>query len=600
MAAGIAAHAQSEKEAVQIAAGRSHTCALTTDGRIWCWGGNYSGQLGAGGWEASLAREVAGLAGLQSIGVGSSHTCAVTDDGEVRCWGDNRDGQLGDGTTQIAAFPRVVSGLDEKVVAVRGSCALTRSDRVLCWGVRYETDCTGGWWSPIVCTSRAVPHGPEVSSLGPRSAFGNCQLTAPGKVLCWAGTTQRAFDVGPSEIVAETYSCTLRGSGALTCEGSNSYGQVGIGTTAWVPGPQAPRIPGTAMAIVGGDRHTCALQTDGQVYCWGMNLYGQTGTGGSNWPSRVPIEGAVIAITGGNEHTCVLTARRGVKCWGAKALVGNGTFTQQWGPVDVTGFKGAEVNHQGLWWNAPAGSESGWGLQIEQQGGSLFAVWYTYGSDGRGMWLVLPSAMRRVDGSYFGVLYRTTGPRFDAQPWDPAQVAVSGVGGAVLHFTDANNGTMYYSIGDFRDSRMITRQQFGATLPHCAEGAVASGGNYQGLWWASPPGSEAGWGVSIAQQGDMLFATWFTYDLAGNGRWLVMSRGERTAPGRYSGALHETRGSPLGAPWNAQAFSSTVVGNASFGFSDAQNGSFTYTLDGVTQTKPITRQVFSTPRTVCQ
>jgi len=43
--------------------------------------------------------------------------------------------------------------------------------------------------------------------------------------------------------------------------------------------------------------------------------------------------------------------------------------------------------------------------------------------------------------------------------------------------------------------------------------------NYEGLWWASG-GVEAGWGINFAHQGDVIFATWFTYDTDGSGLWL--------------------------------------------------------------------------------
>ena len=48
----------------------------------------------------------------------------------------------------------------------------------------------------------------------------------------------------------------------------------------------------------------------------------------------------------------------------------------------------AAANYQGLWWNAPAGSESGWGINLNHQGNTLFATWFTFGLDGKPLWLV--------------------------------------------------------------------------------------------------------------------------------------------------------------------------------------------------------------------
>jgi hypothetical protein len=47
--------------------------------------------------------------------------------------------------------------------------------------------------------------------------------------------------------------------------------------------------------------------------------------------------------------------------------------------------------------------------------------------------------------------------------------------------------------------------------------------NYEGLWWNAPGGSESGWGINFAHQGDVIFATWFTYDVNGKAMWLTMS-----------------------------------------------------------------------------
>ncbi|HEX3632260.1 MAG TPA: S8 family peptidase [Casimicrobiaceae bacterium] len=120
--------------------------------------------------------------------------------------------------------------------------------------------------------------------------------------------------------------------------------------------------------------------------------------------------------------------------------------------------------------------------------------------------------------------------------------------------------------------------------------------NYGGLWWNSPGGSEAGWGINFAHQGDQIFASWFTYDLTGKAWWLVMSA-NLTAPRVYSGSLFEGTGPPfdsvpfppLGAPGGATGSS---AGTGTLRFNDANNGIFTYTVHGITQTKSITRETF--------
>jgi hypothetical protein len=129
---------------------------------------------------------------------------------------------------------------------------------------------------------------------------------------------------------------------------------------------------------------------------------------------------------------------------------------------------------------------------------------------------------------------------------------------------------------------------------------LASALNYQDLWWASPPGSESGWGINLTQQGNRIFATWFTYDVDHTPMWLVVTAPE-TGIGTYSGTLYRTSGPPFNAvPFNPASVVATAVGAATFTFSDGNNASFAYTVNGISQTKNITREVFANPGTVCQ
>jgi hypothetical protein len=240
-------------------------------------------------------------------------------------------------------------------------------------------------------------------------------------------------------------------------------------------------------------------------------------------------------------------------------------------------------------------------VSIAHQADILFTLWFTYDIDGQDAWFVMSNGRMTATNTYSGTLYRTTGPAFSSIPFDPAQVGVSAAGAAAFTFSDANSGTFAYMVNGISGSKAITRQVFSNPVPTCASnGSAGASPNYQDLWWRSPAASESGWGVNLAHQGDILFATWFTYGPDGRGRWISMSDGRLTGPQTYSGALYRTTGTAYTATaWNQSLVTVSQVGSATFSFADANNGTFVYTLDGVSQSKPITRQVYALPSTVC-
>ncbi len=259
-------------------------------------------------------------------------------------------------------------------------------------------------------------------------------------------------------------------------------------------------------------------------------------------------------------------------------------------------------NYEGLWWNAPAGSESGWGINFAHQGDTIFATWFTYDPTGKALWMAMTASLTTTAGVYTGTLFQATGPPFNSVPFDPSQVIGVNVGAGTLTFTDLSTGTFAYTVNGIAQTKSIAREVFGQ-LPTCTFGIqtdLTLAYNYQDLWWAAPAGAESGWGVNLTHQGDTIFATWFTYDLDRTPLWLVVTA-PKTAAGVYSGTLYRTTGPPFNAvPFDPTKVSGTVVGSATFTFTDGNTGRFAYTVNAVTQTKAITRDVFVAPGTVCQ
>lgn len=261
-----------------------------------------------------------------------------------------------------------------------------------------------------------------------------------------------------------------------------------------------------------------------------------------------------------------------------------GTFTL---PVASPTF-----NVHGLWGNDPDSSEPGWGVNLSQHGDIIFLTWYTYDADGTGMWLIMSNATRTAANTYTGEIYRTTGAPFNA--YDPSRLTVQSQGTGTLTFTDADHGIFQYRVGTVSQSKQIKRFVFGP-VPTCDQAGGAAT-NFTDLWGLA---SEGGWGVNIVQQGDTVFLTWFTYDATGRGQWFVASGLTRTTGNTFTGPLYQTRGAPFSA-YTSAALQLSTVGTATLSFSGASAGTFNYTVNGVTQTKNIARNVHATPATTCR
>jgi len=252
-------------------------------------------------------------------------------------------------------------------------------------------------------------------------------------------------------------------------------------------------------------------------------------------------------------------------------------------------------NYTDLWWGGA--SESGWGLNVNHQGSTVFATLFTYDAGGAPMWLVLANGAQQTDGSFTGALYRTTGSPFNASPWNPANDVATQVGTMTLRFASSSAGTLTYTVNGTSVTKQISRQSF-STPATCSftTGDRSTATNYQDLWW-NP--SESGWGVNVTHQGDIIFATLFDYDLTGQGTWYVLANAPKTSAGVYSGDLFRVTGPVFNAnPWTATT--ALKVGTMTFQFTSGNAGTLTYTVNGITVTKPIQREVFSSPTTQCQ
>lgn len=290
----------------------------------------------------------------------------------------------------------------------------------------------------------------------------------------------------------------------------------------------------------------------------------------------------------------------------------DGTFDTSFVPVAQAG-SGAPApavheflfaDAQGLWYNP---DEPGWGLSLSQQGDTLFAIRLTYDESGRDWWLSMP-AFRTGEGVYAGTLYETTGPGLQTPTFDPSKVKASAVGTASISFSDREHATFSYTVHGVTQAKSIVREVFDER-PACGWGILsdpAKATNYQDTWYASPAGSESGWGLSIVHQGDTIFATLAAYDVDNRPHWLF-GVARSAGANAYAGTMYSSRGSAFDvASWNPAAFHATPRGEFSLTFSDGNTGVLHYqvqtgpTNTPVTANKPITREVFDVRGTTCE
>ena len=278
------------------------------------------------------------------------------------------------------------------------------------------------------------------------------------------------------------------------------------------------------------------------------------------------------------------------------------------------------ANYQGLWW-VPGGTENFWGINFAHQGDRVFGTWYTYDTSGNVYWLsMLGDRSTPTSNVYTGDINVDVGPPFNNFV-GPA--TFSKVGTGTLTFIDANNGTFDYHLDAgtggspvaVNQTKVLTRFDLGTgPQPTCAFSAtanLAAATNYQDLWWAAS-GTEIGWGINFAHQGNSIFATWYTYDAKAAGSnppmWLSALLQRQATPNVYQGSLSRTSG-PRFDNYKASDLVQPIpnVGMATVTFTNGNSAIFNYTTNGngglpagVDQTKAIVRYQFGPGGTVCQ
>ena len=373
----------------RVAAGQYHSTVLKSDGSLWNWGYNLTGQLGdgTGGDNSDSSGETTqrkvpvlacGMTNVVAIADGYTHSLAVKSDGTVWAWGIDWDGELGNGkviggvtgdrqhNTIWNKYPHPVGGLSHVISVAAGqyhSLALKSDGTVWAWGgggsgynygqlgdgstqerdMPVQVGASVGFGN-VVAIAGGTQHSLAVKSDGTVWAYGynNHGQLGNGNTT----TTNLPVQVtGLSGVMAiaggAQHSLALKSDGTVWAWGNNSFGQLGDGSTIQRTAPVQVSGLNGVVAIASGDSHSLALKNDGTVWAWGYNVYGQLGIGTSEYASHsTPIQvvgGDVTAITAGQRHSLALKSDGSVWAWGYNnnGQLGNGTITQSTLPTAI-------------------------------------------------------------------------------------------------------------------------------------------------------------------------------------------------------------------------------------------------------------------------
>ncbi|MEZ4220058.1 MAG: EGF domain-containing protein [Polyangiaceae bacterium] len=261
--------------AIAIAAGGEHTCALLSGGTVRCWGLGIDGQLGyantqnVGDDEVPASKPLVQLGGAAvAISAGRDHTCALRSDGKLLCWGRGEWAVLGYGNTNsvgdnehpASAGPVSLPALATQISAGwYHTCARLSTGALRCWG--YGATGQLGLASQLDVGDDEVPSAVPEIQLGTAAAavsaglFHTCALTAAGNVRCFGYGDSGRLGYANIDNIGDD-------------EHPASAGDVQLGQKA--------------LDVKAGASHSCALLQDGSVRCWGNAEFGQLGSGGTS------------------------------------------------------------------------------------------------------------------------------------------------------------------------------------------------------------------------------------------------------------------------------------------------------------------------------
>lgn len=296
-----------------LAAGGDHTCAVDMNNKAWCWGedGPATGESSFNALPNYTHRHIPATTGtggkvdFVAIDTAFTHTCALTAAQDIFCWGFNYSGQLGWPSNLINITPQatmIANGTKYKSIAtgMAHSCAIQVNGLLDCWGDNTQFQLTGNTnTAKFITVNSKIPllNGKTVTRVATGDSS-TCAENSDNNTVCWGKPARSAPASTRNQGFVALYasSSTSLATEMEDCAGYQNCTQTCLTDTSgellcrnWVnsatPGPLSPvKKPWTDYGVDYtqtdvGPNHACAVTSERDIWCWGMNDYGQFGTG---------------------------------------------------------------------------------------------------------------------------------------------------------------------------------------------------------------------------------------------------------------------------------------------------------------------------------
>jgi len=289
-----------------ISVGGKHSMAIYSDGTLWTWGRNMSGQLGngtSGGDDFNVTKpeQLGSEKNWVYITAGQEHSMALKNNGELWAWGNQEHGRLGNGETSGNQTSPVRIGETDLWKTSPCSISAGHSHSL---GIKSD----GTLWAWGYGSKGSLGLGNDNNQPTPQQVL--IQGKSPEEQPTWRYVSAGGGEYG-------SHSAAITTNGELYVWGKNHIGQVGNSTQTDQYYPVQIMPDTTLKGVVAAWDFTIAMSTDGEIFSWGSNQYGQfgqqlsPGSIGSKSPGQMMKDSGLVwhsvSMASGSDHVAAIT-----------------------------------------------------------------------------------------------------------------------------------------------------------------------------------------------------------------------------------------------------------------------------------------------------